>query len=84
MDGIAQWWLNLTPDSVGLVERALEVLREAGVVVGARAPDGRIHYRRRVPDAPADAAAIEAALDRLCAAPPALPPGGRARPPPRP
>jgi len=81
VDGIAQWWLDLTPASVGLVERALDVLQQAGVVVGARAPDGRVHYRRRMPDAQTDAAAIEAELERLCRAR-ALP--GNAQPPPRP
>jgi hypothetical protein len=66
VDGIAQWWLGLSPASLGLVESALEVLERAAVVVGARAPDGRIHYRRRMPDAHTDAAAIEAELERLC------------------
>jgi hypothetical protein len=65
VDGIAQWWLGLTPASLGLVECALGELERAAVVVGARAPDGRIHYRRRMPDAHIDAAAIEAALERL-------------------
>jgi hypothetical protein len=68
VEGIAQWWLGLTPASLGLVECALEVLERAALVVGARAPDGRIHYRRRMPDAHADAAAIEAGLDRLSGA----------------
>jgi len=81
VDGIAQWWLDLTPASVGLVERALDVLQQAGVVVGARAPHGRGQLRRRMPAAHTDAAAIEADRERRCRAR-AVP--GNAQPPPRP
>lgn len=69
MDGIAQWWLDLTPASFKLVERALDVLEQARVVTAARAPDGRVRYHRRAPDARADADAIEAELERLSANP---------------
>ncbi|WP_143525966.1 hypothetical protein [Rhodanobacter sp. C05] len=61
-EGIAQWWLGLTPASVKAVERALLALQAAGVLESISAVDGRVRYRRGSTDAESDAQ-----LDRFVA-----------------
>ena len=51
LEGISQWWL---PQAEGRlrqvpVQSVLAALIARGLVVEERHPDGRVHYRRRVP-----------------------------------
>lgn len=62
-EGIAQWWLGFASVPVDVVERALALLQEAGVLETVRAADGRVRYRRVSADAEGDAR-----LDRFIAA----------------
>ena len=54
--GIAQWWLAPDEMSMGALERALEWLKQRGVLEETLGSDGRTRYRRRGDDQALDAA----------------------------
>jgi hypothetical protein len=51
LEGISRWWLPQAEGRLGQVpvQSALAALIARGLVSEERHPDGRVHYRRRVP-----------------------------------
>lgn len=56
LEGINRWWLAAHPVTPEELVRALEWMKEQGLVEELVAADGRMRYRRLAPEAVLDAA----------------------------
>jgi Fe2+ or Zn2+ uptake regulation protein len=56
LEGISRWWLAAHPVTPEELMRALNWMKEQGLVEEIVAADGRLRYRRRAPEAMLDAA----------------------------